>query len=46
LPIGPNGAFSGAVTPPTPGRYRLVARTGADKLNAAGASAPLDVAVA
>ena len=42
---GANGAFSGAVTPPGPGHYRLVALTDADKLNGAGVSAPVDVVV-
>jgi hypothetical protein len=45
VPVAANGAFSGAVTPPAPGSYRLVAHTDADKLNGAGVSAPVDVVV-
>lgn len=45
LRAAPGGAFSGAVTPPTSGSYRLVARTDADKLNGVGTSAPVDVVV-
>lgn len=45
LRAGASGAFSGAVTPPSAGRYRVVARTDADKLNGPGTSAPVDVVV-
>lgn len=43
LAVAPTGAFTGTVTLPAPGHYRLVALTAADSLNGAGASAPVDV---
>jgi hypothetical protein len=39
------GAFSATLNPPGPGDYQLVARTKADAVNGAGASAPLPVTI-
>jgi hypothetical protein len=44
--VAPSGAFSGTVTLPAPGRYRLVALTAADASNGGSASAPVDVVAA
>ncbi|TMK42608.1 MAG: hypothetical protein E6G56_00720 [Actinobacteria bacterium] len=40
------GRYSGSITVPAPGSYRLIARTRADDLNAAGSSTPVDITVA
>jgi hypothetical protein len=43
---GPDGRFAYSITLATPGTYQIVARTAADKRNAVGFSAPVQIVVA